>query len=203
MKTKSRWTLGIATLLLALGCGVKDKEEALGTAPGTPPASGSNAATTGESVLSVSSTTEWVYWSFAKGTTVAVSDAAMSNEWDLRLRRTQFASNSGTSGMGQAGATDTASTNFATVEECPESGYSADASLPLPGPPGSGNFSGNAVLNAWYNYDAATHAVSSKGAVYCIRTATGKYAKLTVVNYASGQMTIKWAYQPNGTRTVK
>ena len=54
------------------------------------------------------------------------------------------------------------------------------------------------VLGAWFDYEPTTHAVSTKGHVYCMRSGMGLYAKLTVVNYASGQLTIRWRYQPDG-----
>ena len=38
--------------------------------------------------------------------------------------------------------------------------YAADAMLPVPGPPGSGEYSGSPTLAAWYDYDATTHAVT-------------------------------------------
>jgi hypothetical protein len=108
----------------------------------------------------------------------------------------------GTSGKGKAGAVATQTMAIDGAITCPTDGYVADSMLPTPGPPGSGEFSGNAVLNGWYDYDAATHAVTTKGLVYCIRTADNKYGAIRIRNYAGGKMTLQWRYQPNGSATL-
>jgi hypothetical protein len=203
-----RYGMGLALLaVLALGCGVEDAEEPLGdggghTGHGDGGTDGGGTATSGETVVNAESSTDWVYWDFSAGSVVTIGAPATSTDWDLSLRRTQIGTNSGTSGSAMAGALNTNSTDWAGTTECPADGYQVDAMLPIPGPPGSGEYSGNPALADWFNYDPATHAVSSKGLVYCLRPADGKYAKLTIVNYASGQMTIRWRYQPDGSRSV-
>lgn len=73
-----------------------------------------------------------------------------------------------------------------------------DSMLPLPGPPGSGEASGNPVLAEWYDYDPSTHAVSPKAAVYLVRGADGNWAKLQVTDYVDGVLTIDWAWTGPG-----
>jgi hypothetical protein len=194
--------------VLMLGCGVEEAEEPLGSEAGGHTGHGhagpheGRTMTSGETVVNAESSTDWAYWAFSAGSIVTVADPAASTDWDLSFRRTQIASNSGTSGSSRAGAVNTDTTTWDDVTECPPSGYQADALLPIPGPPGSGEYSGNPVLTEWFDYDAATHAVSSKGFVYCLQTADGTYAKLSILNYAGGQMTIRWGYQPDGSTSV-
>ena len=114
--------------------------------------------------------------------------------WDLAFSRTRIRTNGGTSGtalggarLAPEGAAYQATTAATTI------GYVADAMIPIPGPPGSGEFSGNPVLNGWYDYDPSTHVVTSKQLVYLIRTATGDHAKLQILDYASGVLTVRLA----------
>ena len=194
--------------VLVLGCGVEDSEEPLGSEAGGHAGHGEagphggSVKSSGETVVNAESSTDWTYWAFSAGSIVTVADPVTSTDWDLSFRRTQIATNSGTSGSSMAGAVNTDATAWDDVTECPADGYQADAMLPIPGPPGSGEYSGNPALAEWFDYDAATHAVSSKGFVYCLQTADGKYAKLTILNYAGGQMTIRWAYQPDGSPSI-
>lgn len=209
MRKIDRFGMRLALLgVLTLGCGVEDQEEPLGdgggehTGHGDGGTDGGGTTTSGETVVNAESSTAWVYWDFSAGSVVTIADPATSTEWALSFRRTQIGTNSGASGDATAGAVNTNSTDWAGVTECPSDGYQIDAMLPIPGPPGSGEYAGNPALADWFNYDPATHAVSSKGFVYCLRTADGNYAKLTIVNYASGQTTIRWRYQPDGSRSV-
>ncbi|MBI4509478.1 MAG: HmuY family protein [Deltaproteobacteria bacterium] len=203
--------LGAPILIAAafLGCGIPEKEEPLNVGDGgghSDHQKGSIDAgvpTSGETLVEATSTADWVYWDFSTGSVSTVTDPAASLDWDLGIRRTQLATNSGTSGKGSAGAVSTGSKDWASITQCPADGYQVDAMLPIPGPPGSGEYSGNPALSEWFNYDPATHAVSSQGLVYCLRTADGKHAKLSIVNYASGQMTIRWRYQPDGSLAVQ
>ena len=91
-----------------------------------------------------------------------------------------------------AGALDTGSTDWDALDACPTDGYQVDAMLPVAGPPGSGEYSGNPAFAEWFDYDAATHAVSSKQHAYCVRTAEGDYAKFMVVSYAGGTWSVRF-----------
>lgn len=197
-------TLAAAVLLLtsSAGCGIGDPEDPLEPGEGGHEehgADGGTGGTSGELVVEAGSTDTWVHWSLDDGDVLMVDDPSSSTDWDLRIRRTQLATNGGTSGSGQGGALALDASDWDAVTACPADGYTQDEMLPLPGPPGSGEFSGNPVLNDWYDYDPATHAVSTKGLVYCLRAADGETAtKLSVMNYASGNMTLRWEVVPLG-----
>lgn len=159
-----------------------------------PDAGASEDASTGERnygtlTIDASSATAWVYVSVAEGV-VSVADDASSLAWDLAFQRTLLRTNGGTSGPGMAGAR-LLEGDFGSLEVAPhDDGFVVDAQLPVPGPPGSGTFSGNEVLSAWYDYDTATHAVTPKNQAYLIRTAAGSLGKFRITSWANGLYTV-------------
>lgn len=196
----------VVTLPLATaGCGVQEVEQPLGDVSATHAGSDSGHGTDGGAShggqvnVSAKSTSEWVYFSLVTGKVVQVADSATSLAWDLRLRRTQIGTNSGKSGSGKGGALATGKKADPEVNKCPTDGYQVDADLPLPGPPGAGTFAGSPVLSNWYDYDPATHATTTRGEVYCVRDAAGRYGSLRIVAYASGDYTLSFRHQHDGS----
>lgn len=140
----------------------------------------------------------WIALDLSRGVEEDVEALASSTAWDLAIKRTQFMTNSGTSGPGTAGALAIDATDFDLVVEAPADGYAADAMLPVQGP-GGGEYSGNPVLADWFDYDMTTHTPSPKDRVFVVRTASGGFAKLQVLAYASGKYTLRFAYSGPGT----
>lgn len=148
--------------------------------------------------VDASVSTTWTAVSLRDGAIVAVTNLATSKAWDFAFSRTLARTNGGSSGPGNAGALDSGTATFANLLTAPATGYVVDAVAPLPGPPGAGEASGNAVLGDWYNYDATTHAVSPKATTYAMRAADGSYAKLQITGWSSGILTITIAYAGPG-----
>jgi hypothetical protein len=153
------------------------------------------------------------YYSLVDNKVIASTDAA-TTKWDIAFSSTKILVNSGTSGPGLGGAfvyvglfdalkTIPADSNFAT-----DNSNAASFAIPL----GSGK--------AWYTYDGLTTLVSPiAGRVLVIRTATGKFAKIEIISYYKGGVTLpasasvndklfkqryytfRYAYQPNGSKT--
>ena len=153
------------------------------------------------------------YYSLVDNKVIASTDAA-STKWDIAFSSTKILINGGTSGPGIGGAfvyvglfdalkTIPADSNFKT-----DNANAASFAIPL----GSGK--------AWYTYDGLTTLVSPiAGRVLVIRTATGKFAKIEILNYYKGGVTLpatasvndklfkqryytfRYAYQPNGAKT--
>jgi len=153
------------------------------------------------------------YYSLVDNKVIASSDAA-STRWDIAFSSTKILINGGTSGPGIGGAfvfkglfddlkTIPADSTFAT-----DNSNAASFAIPL----GSGR--------AWYTYDGLTTLVSPiAGRVLVIRTATGKFAKIEIISYYKGGVTLpasasvndklfkqryytfRYAYQPNGSKT--
>jgi hypothetical protein len=153
------------------------------------------------------------YYSLADNKIIASSDAA-STKWDIAFSSTKITVNCGTSGPGIGGAfvfkglfddlkTLPVDSTFAT-----DNSNAASFAIPL----GSGR--------AWYTYDGLTTLISPiAGRVLVIRTATGKFAKIEIISYYKGGVTLpasasvndklfkqryytfRYAYQPNGSKT--
>ena len=152
------------------------------------------------------------YYSLVDNKLIASTDAA-TTKWDIAFSSTKILVNSGTSGPGLGGAfvfkglfddlkTIPADSSFAT-----DNSTAASYAIPL----GSGK--------AWYTYDGLTTLVSPiAGRVLVIKTANGKYAKIEILNYYKGGVTLastasvndklfkqryytfRYAYQPNGSK---
>jgi hypothetical protein len=153
------------------------------------------------------------YYSLVDNKIITKADSA-TTKWDIAFSSTKILVNSGTSGPGLGGAfvfkglfddlkTIPADSSFAT-----DNSTAASYAIPL----GSGR--------AWYTYDGLTTLVSPiAGRVLVIRTANGKYAKIEILNYYKGGVTLastasvndklfkqryytfRYAYQPNGSKT--
>jgi hypothetical protein len=153
------------------------------------------------------------YYSLVDNKVIASTDAA-TTKWDVAFTSTKILVNSGTSGPGIGGAfvfkglfddlkTIPADSSFATDN-------SNASSFAIPWGSGKG----------WYTYDGLTTLVTPiAGRVLVIRTATGKFAKIEILNYYKGGATLpatasdldkltkqryytfRYAYQPNGTKT--
>jgi hypothetical protein len=153
------------------------------------------------------------YYSLVDNKIIASTDAA-SIKWDIAFSSTKILVNSGTSGPGLGGAfvfkglfddlkTIPTDSSFAT-----DNSNASSYAIPL----GSGK--------AWYTYDGLTTLVSPiAGRVLVIRTANGKYAKIEILNYYKGGVTLastasvndklfkqryytfRYTYQSNGSKT--
>ncbi len=152
------------------------------------------------------------YYSLVDNKVVSSTDAA-TTKWDIAFSSTKILINGGTSGPGLGGAfvfkglfddlkTIPTDSSFAT-----DNATAASYAIPL----GSGK--------AWYTYDGLTTLVSPiAGRVLVIKTASGKFAKIEILNYYKGGVTLpanasvsdklfkqryytfRYAYQPNGSK---
>lgn len=147
--------------------------------------------------VNATSKTAWTYMDLAGGT---VLDAVETppDRWDLAAQRTLWRTNGGASGAGAGGAW-LAPGLFDALQEVPATAtFLADALAALPGPPGSGEAPQNQVLSDWYNYDATTHAVSPKPAVFVVRLHDASFAKVQVTDYDAGVYQLRYTYAGPG-----
>ena len=139
------------------------------------------------------------YFDFSRGGVVEITDKS-SLDWDLGFSRVKIISNSGITNLkGKGGILNLGKRDFYSLKEVPEKGYITDTV--------SGDIIGsrNEAIDRWFNYKWLTHKLTSRGEVYAIRTADGRYAKMRIVDYyckgnISGCITIEYVYQGNGTR---
>jgi hypothetical protein len=152
------------------------------------------------------------YYSLERNEAVALADSA-TKKWDIGLRGTTIITNNGNSGPAMGGGTIITGA-FADVKTIP-----ADSIIKVDNAPSAYALrSGNGLQ--WYNYNAPANLVTAvPGRVLIIRTSSGKYAKLEILNYYKGGVTpdatatdldkikkqryytFRYSYQPNGTKT--
>ncbi len=148
----------------------------------------------------------FTFFSLRTGEIVASADSA-STGWDLGFKGSTIIVNGGTSGPGN-GAAQIVEGLFSEVAEAPENGWGQDNADGYAIPTGSGN--------GWYNYNFATQVLSPiPGRVLLIRTADGRYAKVSMISYyqgapdtpssddASRYLTFDYVFQPDGSRNLQ
>jgi hypothetical protein len=153
---------------------------------------------------------KFTFYSLERNEVVPNSDSA-TNKWDLGFRGTTVITNSGSSGPGNGGAYMYVGTFAEVSQVSADSTFRVDnGSSSLAIRSGSGN--------GWYSYNGATQIVTPiPGRVFLVRTATGKYAKVEILNYYKGGVTLpatatdeeklkkqryytfRFTYQPNGS----
>ena len=152
------------------------------------------------------------YYSLVDNKVIASTDAA-TTKWDIAFSSLKILINGGTSGPGigggfvQIGSFDALKTISADSTFAVDNSNASKFAIPQ-------NSSG------WYIYNGLTNLVTpAAGRVLVIRTATGKFAKIEILNYYKGGVTpdptasnadkltkqryytFRYAYQPNGSKT--
>jgi hypothetical protein len=153
---------------------------------------------------------KYSFFSLETGQWISNSDSA-TTKWDLAFSGTTIRVNNTTSGPGVGGAFVYVGTFDALTAVPADSTFRIDnhpTSYAIPKGSGKG----------WYNYDGANNLLTPiPGRVLVIKTASGKYAKLEVLNYYRGgttpsatapddvkiseqrYYTFRYTYQGNGT----
>jgi hypothetical protein len=155
---------------------------------------------------------KYTFYSLEKNAIVPNSDSA-TTKWDVAFMATRIITNGGTSGTGLGGAFVYTGLFDALTTIPTDSTFKTDnAPTSYAITTGSGK--------GWYNYDGVTNLITPlAGRVLVIRTASGKYAKMEIVSYYKGGVTLpatatdadklnkqryytfRFAYQSNGTKT--
>lgn len=140
---------------------------------------------------------EWRRFDFSRGAPVP---GARGSEWDLAARRYRLIVNGGEQFAGRAGVVSLGTVPFDSVRRAPAEGYRGTRRDP-------GGDPEHPVLDGWYRYDFFSHLLLSRGRVFAVRTADGRYAKVAVVSYycpgpEPGCLTIRYSYQGEGSRRV-
>lgn len=131
--------------------------------------------------------TAWQFVDLARGTVLPPPD---TQGWDVAVRRFHLVSSGGAATVG---------VRFEDVREAPDTGYV---------PTAFSRDTVNAALAGWYRYSFLSHLLHPVDRVWVLRTADGHYAKLRVLGYycpglLAGCMTLRYAYQPDGSRRLE
>jgi hypothetical protein len=125
---------------------------------------------------------KYTLYSLENNKVIANTDSA-TTQWDVGFRGTTIITNGGNSGPGAGGAFVYVGvfSDLATIPT--DSTFRTDnAPTSYAIKTGSGN--------GWYSYNGATQLITPiPGRVLVIRTATGKYAKIEILNYYKGGVT--------------
>ena len=153
---------------------------------------------------------KFTFYSLETNKIIASADSN-SSKWDLAFRGTTIITNGGTSGPALGGSFVYTGL-FDDMKEVPvDSTFKVDNATTLGITSGSGK--------GWYSYNPTANLITPiPGRVLFIRTATGKYAKVEILNYYKGGVTpavtasdadktnkqryytFRFIYQPNGTK---
>ena len=150
----------------------------------------------------------WAYIDLTKGETVDIADPATSMAWDLGFKRTAVIVNGGVSGPGETGALALKDISFEDVLKAPEGDYVSDTD----------QIAAFARGDGWYTYTGPpNHWVLPNPKVYVLQIdadpkaqpASSYYAKVHFIGYyknnetkeGSGNITIEYVLQDDGTRT--
>jgi hypothetical protein len=155
---------------------------------------------------------KYTFYSLEKNAIVASADSATS-KWDIGFRGTTIITNGGNSGPGQGGGFVFTGL-FDDLKTIP-----ADSTFRTDNAPSSYAIAAGSN-RGWYVYNAPVNLITAiPGRVLVIRTASGKYAKVEILNYYKGGVTpattdsddiklrrqrfftFRFTYQPNGTKS--
>ncbi len=154
---------------------------------------------------------KFTFYSIEKNTIISNADSA-TNKWDLAFASTKILTNGGTSGTALGGAFIYKGLFDDIKTIAPDSVFKTDAAPVYAITTGSDK--------GWYHYDGQTNLITPiAGRVLVIKTASGKYAKLEILSYYKGGVTLsptdsdadkltkqryytfRYTYQPDGTKT--
>ncbi len=161
--------------------------------------------------INASAYNAWTYFSFEEDTVVSIDDYTTSTDWDIAFHRSDIRVNCGQSGPGQGGSYNAGKVNFNSITEAPADGYSLNTTIQIlesyTMPPVYVTVPGDTLVSKWLKIitDVTPPTYEYSDNIYIIRTANGKYAKVWLSNYfnsnaKSGYITMKYQYQPNGSR---
>ena len=145
--------------------------------------------------VDATSTGEWRFFDFSRGSVVVDPGPG---DWDLAFRRFHIIANGGPGFSGEGGIIRLEETDFDTVAELPDAPYVETALR---------RDSVNAAIERWYSYGWTSHLLTPHPAVYAVRTADGRYAKVQLLGYycpgaQPGCLTFRYVYQGAGGRSV-
>ena len=151
------------------------------------------------------------YYSLVDNKIVPKTDSA-TTKWDIAFSSLKILINGGTSGPGLGGAFVHIGSFDALKTISSDSTFAVDNS-------NASKFAIPQNSSGWYIYNGLTNLVTpAAGRILVIRTATGKYAKIEILNYYKGGVTpdpaasnfdkltkqrfytFRYAYQPNGSK---
>ena len=185
----------VVGVLVASSLGRPAVETFLPTAP-SPSEAGDTLAGPITYTIDASSTAEWRYFDFSRGSVVGEPGPT---EWDLAFQRFYIIANGGDGFPGMGGILALEGAQLDSVAIAPADGYQGTRVR---------RDSVNLAIRRWYDYGFTSHLLVPKANVYVVRTSDGRYAKLTILSYycpgaQPGCLTFRYVYQGSGARDLR
>jgi hypothetical protein len=124
----------------------------------------------------------WTMLDFATGETFNVEepeqelDKLKQKNWDMGFQRTKIITNGGELKSGaEVGVLNLGPVDIASVTSAPPTGYVQMSKS-------FGKLS-NKAISDWYNYRTRTHNIESNKNVYVVKTHSGRFMKMKILNY--------------------
>jgi len=199
--------LALSALFFAVGCEKDDSTGPTGPGPYTPSDSTWSDGSGGYYVrLNATSSSSFRYYDLANRQVVSITDAEArtNNIWTFAFMRYSGKTNGGVSGSSDVRAVDLArighadSVNFDAVTSVPAIDSSAWES----------DRTSYALVDWWIYTGPPAHQILPSRKVYVLKTAGGKYAKMTIDSISDygrshvGTLAIKFVYQADGSATL-
>ena len=145
--------------------------------------------------VDATSTDAWRFFDFSRGSVV---ENPGPRDWDLAFRRFHIIANGGPGFSGDGGIIRLDEVDFETVSELPDTVYVETTVR---------RDSVNAAIERWYAYGWSSHLLTPHPAVYAVRTADGRHAKIQLLGYycpgaQPGCLTFRYVYQGAGGRVL-
>ncbi len=204
MKHTKKWIIPVFVSLTLIFVSCNDDE----TEQPTPPPEN---VVEGTITIDATSYEDWVYFAFHEDTIVEIENFSTSMDWDIGFHRFDVRTNCGTSGPGQGGTHDAGVVDFDDVIMAPESGYSLNDTIQVIMEQGVWeyqNVPGDTALANWLTFTGPPPTYTINDNIYIVKTADEKFAKIWLKDYyndnsEAGYVTMKYAYQPDGSRSFE
>lgn len=126
--------------------------------------------------IDASNRTEWVGLDLDRSAFIPVKDFPNDSSWDLAFKRTSIRMH------GESVQMKIVDQDYHALTWAPKEGYAMDQPTSDPSAPETTGLAFH-VEPSWYSYDVATHAVSSRGLTYVIKSNEGRFFKLKIHDY--------------------
>jgi hypothetical protein len=157
---------------------------------------------------------DWIYFSFSQGAelnNINETNYLTDDSWDIAFNRFNVRTNSGLSGIGQAGVIDMGEVEYSSVSEAPQTGYTVDSTIQIveiishTGPPQMMDAFGNIIFTDVILLEGQPPSYVPNNHVYVLKTADGHFVKLIIQGFyndqgESGYLSFKYSYQEDGSR---
>ncbi|ATA89127.1 hypothetical protein CAPN001_12830 [Capnocytophaga stomatis] len=167
--------------------------------------------------LDATTSKDWVYFSFEKGTVVQVSNPKESADWDIAFSEFYIKTNGGESGKGKAEVALVESKEFDAVKEAPTQGYVKDieGDMMYGYPPVTKKGTFSALISGGFDSKTGYVSLSPKNIgtwpsvyaptknVYVVKTADGKFVKIQITDFyndkaKAGYLTFRYVTSQDG-----